>query len=98
MSKTYDTLKSFLEAEKPEWAIPADILVMAQLILIEGQEVMREDIAKRCGLKDTRRVDHAIKSLTIAGWIIKGRDKTFTVVADKLPKPKEIVTKKGGTA
>jgi hypothetical protein len=86
MSKTDEVLRDFLAADKPDWCIPTDVLVTAQLISLKGEFLSYGDMAKRCGLSDLKAVQRSLTRLVIAGWAVKNEDRSYTAQPDKLPK------------
>lgn len=82
-----ETLKEFLATPKPEWCLPVDVVLLAQLVLDEGKPYAgHEALAARCGLRDDKAIVRSLGRLKAAGWIIKGDKGSYSVQADKLPK------------
>jgi SOS-response transcriptional repressor LexA len=91
MSKTTDeVLRAFLLAPKPDWTIPADVCVISQLILQDGQPVSWDELALRCGLSDAKAIVRSIQKLRPSGWIVRhpSNPKVFIVDVEKLPQVK----------
>jgi DNA-binding MarR family transcriptional regulator len=84
MSKADTVLREFLSATKPDWTIPTDVLLMAQLIALVGEYPGHEAMSARCSLKDAKAVMRSLKRLEAAGWITK-TDGEYTVQAGTLP-------------
>jgi len=81
------TLVDFLLAPKPDWMIPADVSVMMQMIVLDGQPYRSEVVAPRAGM-GIGTLRRSISKLEAAGWITFDYDtRAYSVHPNKLPKP-----------
>jgi hypothetical protein len=92
MSKT-DDLREFLLAPKPDWMLPVDVSVMANLILLNGADyVGHEVIAARSGVADSKAILRSLGRLSAAGWIRKFKTPLgkiqYTIETSRIPKGK----------
>jgi hypothetical protein len=91
-----DLLLWFLLSDKPEWASPLDLLIMANLIArgdTSGRSSPKNaELARACNLAQNISVRTSIKRLVEHGWITIefhagiGLPNTYVVQRDALPR------------
>ena len=98
----HELLISFLRASKPEACKTTEVVVVCQLILLNGSACDPKALAPLCGLTDDKAIIRTLKGLVLAQWVTRFKAPTGEIVyivnADKLPRAEKGATHDEPTA